>query len=494
MPKQHFDHHRSRVGRRIATALLAGTMLASPLAGMASAKEADAAPALSGQQRKGFAEIIEKARPAVVSVIVEKTKQAMAGDRFLQGPNAPDEAPFEEFFERFGIPRDFKWRFDMPGGPRNPGQRAMGQGSGFLISEDGHVVTSHHVIDGADKIMVRTHDGKKLKAKLVGQDPKTDLAVLKVKSGDFAYVEFGDSDSVRVGDWVVAVGNPFGLNGTTTAGIVSARGREIGSGPYDDFFQIDAPINRGNSGGPTFNGKGEVIGVNTAILSPSGGNVGIGFAIPSNDVKKIVADLIEDGVVERGWLGVMIQPVTEDLAKSLGVEKGEGALIASVSEDSPASSAGLEPGDVVQTVDGKAIKSARDLSRIIADKGPEADVALKIWRGGKRITKHITLARLRDHKVASAKPGKRSHAKLGLMLRNSKEGVVVAGVEPGSAAAEKGLTSGDIIEKVDGRRVKTAKDVRQVVVAATKKDKRHVLMLVKGRNGNRFVAFKVKRG
>ncbi len=491
MHKQLFDCQGERLGRRIAAALLAGTMLTTPLAGAALAKETDTAGAPAAHQQMGFAEVIAKTRPAVVSVMVEKSRTSDAGDRRRKGKNS---APFEEFYERFGIPRDFGRQFKRPEGDDRSGRRLSGQGSGFFISADGHIVTSHHVIDGATKITVRTHDGKKLEAKLVGADPKTDLAVLEVDGSEFPYVELGDSDDIRVGDWVVAVGSPFGLSGTTTAGIVSARGRDIGSGPYDDFLQIDAPINQGNSGGPTFNGKGQVIGVNTAVLSPSGGNVGIGFAIPSNDVKKIVADLMEDGVVVRGWLGVTIQQVTDEIADGLGMKKAAGALIASVSEDSPASRAGLKPGDVVRAIDGETLDSVRALTRMIADKGPDANVALKIRRAGKTITKHVTLGLQPGRKLASAKPRKMSRAKLGLMLRNSRKGVVVADVEPGSPADEKGLTSGDVIEMVDGRKVETAQDVRKGVAAASRKGKEHVMMLVKGRNGNRFVALKMKRG
>ncbi len=478
--------------RALFAALLATKMLTSPLLGQIPAYAAQAtAPAKASLAPSGFADIIAKASPAVVSVLVKKNIEVSSA-----GPEKfPDQIPdgLKKFFKRFGMPDEGQGsRGGQP--PQNGGRRMMGQGSGFFISADGYIVTNNHVVSASDDIEVRMTSGNVLKAKLVGTDPKTDLAVLKAEGHNFPYVAFGGSDGTRVGDWVVVVGSPFGLAGTTTAGIVSARGRDIGSGPYDDFIQIDAPINQGNSGGPTFNDRGQVIGVNTAIYSPSGGSVGIGFAIPANIAKEVVAKLIADGVVHRGWLGVSIQPVSDDIAASLGLTTTQGSLIASVSDGSPAARAGLKSGDIVMDVDGTSIKSPRDLSRIIAGKGPTRTVALKLWRDGNTMTLKVSLKEQPNQKVAMAKtnkaPGK---AQLGLMLQNTDKGVVIAQVVPGSIAEEKGLASGDTIEQVAGKNVRTADDVRQAVAEATKKGKDRILLLVSGTNGKRFVALKFGR-
>ena len=486
---------RRRTSKSLVAVLLATTMLAAPLAGTVPTLAKQPAE-ISTKLPGSFADLVANARPAVVSVIVKKTTgSAMAGGLRVPEQELPDG--LKEIFKRFGLPNEGPGSFGLPQfrgkpAPEHRGQRVMGQGSGFFITEDGYIVTNNHVVKGADSIEIRMHDGKTLKARLVGTDPKTDLAVIKVEGRGFTKVEFGDSSKTRVGDWVIAVGNPFGLAGTATAGIVSARGRDIGSGPYDDFIQIDAPINRGNSGGPTFNEKGEVVGVNTAIYSPSGGSVGIGFAIPSNIAKKVVASLIKDGTVHRGWLGVTIQGVSEDIAASLGLDKKEGALIASVKKNSPADKAGLQTGDVVLKVNATVVKSPRELSRIIAGKPAGSRVALTLWRDGHKISTDVSLAQLPGSKLALTDlKGARGKARLGLMLKDSDKGVVIAQVVAGSPAADKGLRPGDVIAKVDGTEVKTAQEVVKAVKDSRNKGKSRVLMLLKTKDGNRFVALKL---
>lgn len=480
MPKQ-ITH---KINSTIAASLLAATMLTVPV--LAKPSPMQTSSTMQGQN--SFAKIVARTRPAVVSIMVKKSKASQSGGRSTHRPDMTEKFPMKEFFKRFGGGDDFMKRFNTP---KNKNARI--QGSGFFVSADGYIVTNDHVVKDADKITVRMNNGKTLEAKLIGSDPKTDLAVIKVKGKDFPHVAFGNSEKVRVGDWVVAVGNPYGLAGTTTAGIVSARGREIGFGPYD-FIQIDASINSGNSGGPTFNSKGEVIGINTSIYSPSGGNVGIGFAIPSNLANKVVASLISDGVVKRAWLGVAIQSVTEDLAASMGQKSTTGALIASISADSPAKKAVLQPGDIVTHLDGKPVGSARDLSRLVADQKPDTSVSLKIRRNGKSLTMKVMLSAQPGQKTVQMKASKKSQAKLGIMLRNSDRGVVVAGVEPGSPAEEKGLATGDVIASVDNREVKSAKEVQQAVRVAKNNGKSLVLMLVKNRDGSRYVALKMRRG
>ena len=375
----------------------------------------------------------------------------------------------------------------------------MAQGSGFFISADGYVVTNNHVVEHATDVTVTTADGKTIPARVVGTDPKTDLALLKVKEGsDYPFVSFA-SQTPRVGDWVIAVGNPFGLGGTVTAGIVSARGRDIGAGPYDDFLQIDAPINHGNSGGPTFNANGEVVGVNSAIFSPSGGSVGIGFAIASDVAKNVVQALKDDGHVARGWLGVQIQPVTQDIADSMGLKDAKGALVAKTEKGSPAADAGIKDGDVITAVNGDAVADAHDLARKVAALGPKKAVELAVLRNGSPQTLKVTLGALSDEKQAKAdapaQHSKDAMAKYGMTLEPAtavegagKTGVVVADVDPDGAAAEKGIKTGDVIVEVAGKSVSQPSEVVAAIDAAKADGKKSVLMRVKSQDNARYVA------
>ena len=475
----------SRKNLSIGAALIAGLMATSALTGtmMASYSANAGQPVIVATNLPGsFSNLVAETRPAVVSILV--TKQAVGPN--MTSSNGSEQ--FKKFFKRFNMPEGHGRKFKMPGSPS--GRKVMGQGSGFFISDDGYIVTNNHVIDGAKDITVRLNDKRTLKAELVGTDPKSDLAVLKVEGDNFKYVKFGNSDTAKVGDWVVAVGNPFGLSGTATAGIVSARGRDIGSGPYDDFIQIDASINKGNSGGPAFNRHGEVVGVNTAIFSPSGGSVGIGFAVPSNTARDVVGELIKHGKVKRGWLGVMIQAISDDLAATMDLKSKDGALISTVSERSPAGAAGLKVGDIVTGVNGKAVKSPRDLSKLIAATNPGESVTLTTLRDGKQRSLKVELKELastQDASSGSATTGKGGNARLGLMLQKTEQGVVIAQVAPGSPAADKGLRSGDIIVKIAGKNVSSIDDVQKAVRKANGK---RVLMLLKNKQGSRFVALK----
>ncbi len=460
------------------------------------------------QQPVGFADIVERVKPSVISVKVNIDQKVAKGD-----DSNDDDSPFqpgspmERFFRRFGGPDGLPP--GLRGGPRG-GRVIMGQGSGFFISADGYAVTNNHVVDGASKVEVTTDDGKTYSAKVIGTDARTDLALIKVEGrSDFPFARLSDGKP-RIGDWVLAVGNPFGLGGTVTAGIVSAVGRDIGNGPYDDFIQIDAPVNKGNSGGPAFNTEGDVLGVNTAIYSPSGGSVGIAFSIPASTVKTIVNQLKEKGSVSRGWIGVQIQPVTPEIADSLGLKKAEGALVAEPQAGGPAVKAGIESGDVITAVNGEKVKDARELARTIGGFAPGTAVKLDVLHKGQDKVINLTLGQLPNTIEAKADNDNEDRGgatrgtdlpKLGLAVAPAssvagagKEGVVVTDVDPKGAAADHGFKEGDVILEVGGKSVASASDVRDAVKAARDDNKNSVLVRVKSGGASRFIALPVAKG
>ena len=454
-------------------------------------------------QPAGFADVVERVKPSVISVkVTMKDKVTDASDK---DDGNELGSPMERFFRQFGGPNG---EFQNPG--RNGRHGMMGQGSGFFISSDGYAVTNNHVVEGADKVEVTTDAGKTYTAKVVGTDSRTDLALIKVEGGsDFPFAKLS-AGNARIGDWVLAVGNPFGLGGTVTAGIVSASGRDIGSGPYDDFIQIDAPVNKGNSGGPTFNMQGEVVGVNTAIYSPSGGSVGIAFSIPAMTVKNVVAQLKDKGSVSRGWIGVQIQPVTQDIADGMGLKQAQGALVADPQKDGPAAKAGIEAGDVITGANGQSVKDARELARIIGGFAPGSTVKLDVLHNGKSKLISVSLGQLPNSQQAkedSESDGKgSSHSTdlphLGLTLAPSgkadkggnKEGVVITKVEPQSAAADRGVKKGDVILEVAGKNVTKPGDVGDALEAARSEKKGSVLMRLRSGDASRYVALPLANG
>jgi len=451
------------------------------------------AHAQNAQRPVGFADIVEQVKPSVISV---KVKMNTGGDSLTPNEDNPLRGtPFEDFFRRFGQP-DIPRFGDRQGSRPQRRQYTLGQGSGFFISADGYAVTNNHVVDKAEHVDVTTDDGKTYTAKVIGTDDRTDIALIKVEGrSDFPFVHLADKPP-RIGDWVLAVGNPFGLGGTVTAGIVSARGRDIGAGPYDDFIQIDAAVNKGNSGGPTFDLDGNVIGVNTAIFSPSGGSVGIAFDIPAETVKTVVTQLKDHGAVTRGWIGVQIQPVTNEIADSLGMRNARGALVAEPQSGSPAQKAGIKAGDVIVSVNGESVTDARNLARRISALAPGTAVKLGIVRGGREDTLTLTLGELPKDRQARTDTEERISPrgvevpKLGLSLapaRNGGDGVVVTQVDPNGAASDQ-FQAGDVILDVNGKAVSSPADVRKAVSDAQSDGKRSVLMRVKSNQGTRFVA------
>ncbi len=472
--------------------LLAG-MLALAAAGVSPAAWAEGAP-------ESFAGLAEKLLPSVVNI---STTQALEGRKGPQIPQLPPGSPFEEFFKEF---------FDR-NRPQQRQRRITSLGSGFIVDNRGYVVTNNHVIAEADEITVIFHDNTRLTAKVVGRDKRTDLAVLKVESTDtLPPVRFGDSDSARVGDWIVAIGNPFGLGGTVTAGIISARGRDINAGPYDDFIQTDASINRGNSGGPMFNLKGEVIGINTAIFSPSGGSVGIGFAIPSSTAKPVIDQLIEHGQVRRGWLGVHIQAVTDDIAETLDLESTRGALVASVMKDGPAEKAKIKTGDVILKFNDQDVTRMRKLPRIVARTPIGKPVDVVIWRDNKEIVLRVTVGELDDETLQAAaktggEKGETTLEFLGLTLSAMSErlrdrydldkelkGVVVTGVKNDTVSSDKGIRPGDVIVEVSQEEVETPDEVAAKIEEARSSGRKSVLLLLRGREERGFVVLRIDKG
>ena len=455
----------------------------SNLAQLTHAQPAHAQPARATESLlapQGFADLVAKVKPAVISVRVRMDESA-ASSETEQGSSLESPGPF--------------------GSPETPPAHEVitGLGSGFLISANGYAVTNYHVVDHATSVQVTTDDGETHTAKVVGTDPKTDLALIKVDGSDFPFVTFADHEP-RDGDWVVAIGNPFGLGGTVTAGIVSAHGRDIGSGPYDDFIQIDAPINKGNSGGPTFDLSGKVVGVNTAIYSPSEGSVGVGFDIPATTAKAVIAQLKEKGHVTRGWIGVEVQPVTAGIAQALGLKEPKGALVDDAESAGPAAKAGLKAGDLVTAIDGVAIKSDRDLAQQIAAKAPGTSVTLDVVRNGETKSLGVTLGTLPDEKHAQNETvGREAPAKhaphLGLSLAPARDvagagdqGVAVIAVDPTGPEANSGLQAGDVILEVAGKAVSSPSDVHKELAELKRQGKHVVLMRVKSGEATRFVA------
>lgn len=448
-----------------------------------------------------FADLAEKLLPSVVNI---STTQVVEGRGGVQIPQLPPGSPFEDFFKDF---------FEK-NRPQERERRVTSLGSGFLIRDGNYVVTNNHVIQDADEITVILHDNTRLKAELVGRDQKTDLAVLKVKpKGTLPAVNFGNSHKARVGDWVVAIGNPFGLGGSVTAGIISARGRNIGNGAaYNDFIQTDASINRGNSGGPLFNLEGQVIGVNTAIYSPTGGSVGIGFSIPSATVKTVVSQLIKHGQVKRGWLGVRIQEVTDEIAESLGMKEATGALVADIVAGGPAEKSSIKTGDVILRFDGKKVKTMRHLPRVVAETDIDKPVKVVVWRNKKEVTVDVQVGELDEEKIKQASrsgssgsnqdnvkvddlgvtltkvtPDLKKHFK----LDEQTKGVLITKVERDSVAAEKGLRPGDVIVEVTQEEVTEPGQVLEKVKSAVSAGRKSVLLLLEGQGGLRFVVVKL---
>lgn len=493
--------------RAFRAAALGGTAIALVLGGaligdslnIARTTPAYADPVqVQGVEPISFADVVEKVRPAVVSVRVktqENVAQVFGNEQDMPFFNFefPQNSPMERFFQQF--------RRDPRSQPET--RRGTALGSGFVISDDGYVVTNNHVIENhtedGKSVAVIFDDGTEYDAKVIGTDDRTDLALLKIQNPDkkFTYVKFSD-DPVRVGDWVVAVGNPFGLGGTVTAGIVSANGRQIGAGPYDDFIQIDAAVNRGNSGGPAFNFKGEVIGVNTAIFSPSGGNVGIAFAIPASTATRVIDDLRDDGTIVRGWLGVQIQPVTPEIADSLQLSDEHGALIADIQGNSPAADTTLRSGDTILALNGTDVKDPRDLALRIASMAPGDTAKITYWRDGKTAEADVTLGELPpEDQLASlgnaepeTKPAPSALNDFGMALEPAEggEGVAIAKVDPNGQAAERGLQPGDVILSVGSEPVTQPSDVETAIANAKANGLKAVLMRIKSGDRTSFVA------
>jgi serine protease Do len=501
-------HRRLSRGRTAALCFgIGASLVLSPLVWAENAPSGAPAPAprtmtapVALIQQQSFAPLVKKVLPAVVNISVTQKTDA---DQMAEEPEmapSPDfpNSPFNDFMRRF-------FEQQMPNGeqhlfPQIPGDEAqrIALGSGFIIDPQGYVVTNNHVIGNAEKVEVILQDKTHYRARVIGRDPKTDLAVLKINPDKpLPFVTFGDSSVAQVGDWVMAVGNPFGLGGTVTTGIISARGRDINEGPYDDFLQIDAPINRGNSGGPTFNLDGQVIGINTAIYSPNGGSVGIGFAIPSNEAKSIITQLEEHGKISRGWLGVQIQQVTPAIAASLGLKDARGALVAVVTPNSPGAKAGLKQGDVILSFNGSEVQELRDLPRLVADTSPDSKATLSVWRDGRNVSLAATVGELPDNaKVAAAEPGEEEahpaeasavgmhfepltdRLRRELHIAKGVQGVVVTRVDSGSAAEDGGVNDGDVVVAVNQEPVDSPQQAADKLNEAAHSPRKSALLLL----------------
>ena len=454
-----------------------------------------------------FADLVEKLSPAVVNIsTTQKVKNGGVNFKFHGFPEGEDMEPFREFFEKFGE------RF----GEQEAERDVTSLGSGFVIDPSGYIVTNNHVIATADEITVTFHDEKQYEAEIVGRDPKTDLALLKIDARNLQAVAFGDSDAMRVGDWVIAIGNPFGLGGSVSAGIVSARSRNINAGPFDDFIQTDAAINRGNSGGPLFNIRGEVVGVNSAIFSPSGGNIGIGFSIPSALAEPVLKQLREFGRTHRGWLGVKIQHVTDELAESLGLRKAAGALVLDVNKESPAEDAGVKAGDVILEFDGKDIDEMRRLPRLVAETKVGKDVSIVVWRDEKQKRLSVKLGELEEETVdaidtsSGDEPADSSELKTSewmgaevatlssayrkqLGLEEDVDGVVITRIEPNTVAFDAKLQRGDVIIEANMEPVRTVSELKEAVDGARKDGKAHALLRINRRGSVSFITIATKK-
>jgi len=428
-----------------------------------------------------FADVAARVGPSVVRVLTtERVTQARA-----EVPPELRGTPMEEMFRRFG-----------GGQQQQPqqGPRRGGQGSGFIVDAAGYIVTNAHVVGENNEVKVELADGREMPARVVGRDTATDVALIKVEAGSpLPALSFGNSDTTRVGEWVMAMGNPFGLGGTVTAGIVSARGRQIGQGPYDDFIQTDASINPGNSGGPLFNATGEVVGMNTAIFSPSGGNIGIGFAVPSKMVQHVVAQLREHGAVQRGWLGVSLQPIDQDLATAMRVADTKGALVNAVEPDSPAAKAGLRAGDVITAIDGRAVNTPRDLAAGVADVAPGRTATLAVLRDGTAMERRVEIGNNPANATAAGKPGQPAQPSLGIGLAPRREGgVAITRVEPGSVAAERGLRAGDVVLRAGERDAANPQDVVDAVKSAREAGRASIALQVERDGARRFIALPLR--
>ena len=499
-------HSKGRwmIGVAMMAAVTLGTSLTPLTVTLALAQQTQILP--------NVADLADRLLPAVVEISVE-SKVGGGGSATVapEAPPVPEDSPFKDFFDDF-----FKKK--QGGGDTPDGRTVSSMGSGFIIDASGLVVTNNHVVEGAEAIQVHMQDGTIMKAELVGRDPKTDLAVIRVKpKSPLPTVAFGDSDKLRIGEWVIAIGNPFGLGGSVSLGIVSARNRDINAGPYDDFIQTDAAINKGNSGGPLFNLDGQVMGINTAIFSPSGGSVGIGFSVPANTAKSVVDQLVKYGETRRGWLGVRVQSMTDEIVESMGLPKNSGALVADVTEGSPGKAAGIEPGDVITEFNGRVIKDMKELPKAVASTDIGASVVVKIIRKGQPMTLNVVIGRLEDgEKLVAADDKKKSDGAaattvtvLGMTastmtdelrerykIEEKVKGAVITEIAQDGAAAEKGLEAGDVIMEAGGKPVEVAGDISKAIEDATKANKSSVLLLAAkaGKAGEtRFIALKIKK-